>query len=99
MPGRRDDGTASRRPAEEMAVGILRALRDHAVVAGLSVRAVAAPRRSRAIDADHGVVHERRRAGPELDRADEAMRRQRDRQHQVPEHIAIAGPHGVLAWV
>ena len=81
-----------------MAIGILRALRDHAVVAGLSVHAVAAPRRSCAIDTDHGVVDERRCAGPELDRPDEAMRRQRGRQHQVSKHIAIAGTHDVLAW-
>ena len=80
-----------------MAVGILRALRDHPVVAGLSVHAVAAPRGARAIEADHGVVDDRRRPGPELDRTDEAMRRQRDRKHQVAKHIAIAGLARVYA--
>ena len=91
-------GTAPGRPPEKMAVGILRALRDHAVVARLSIRAVAAPRRSRAIDADDGVVDERRRPGRNSTARTKRSDGSATRQHEVAKHVAIARPHGVRAW-
>src|SRR5204862_2166817 len=70
-PGGRDDRTATGSPSKKMAVGILRALRDHPVVPRLSIRAVAAPRRARAIDTDDGVVDDWGVAWTELDGANE----------------------------
>ena len=59
----------SRRPAEEMAVGILRRSRHQAVVAGQRIGLVQLARRGGAIDADVGVMHDARVAGMELDAA------------------------------
>src|SRR5947199_4263899 len=78
-----------------MAVGILRALRDHPVVPRLSIRAVAPPRGARAIDADDGVVDDRRGAGTKLDGADETAGRQRDAHHDVAEDVVFTGLDGV----
>ena len=89
MPFGRDDRAAARRPAEEMAVGILRALRDHAVVARLAVRAVAPPRRARAIDADDGVMDGAGAPGRNSTARTKRLGRQRDGQHDVAEDVVV----------
>ena len=94
-PGGRDNRTAPGGPAKKMAVGILRALGDHPVVPRLSIRAVAAPRRARAIHADDGVVDDRSAAGTELDGANETAGRQRDAHHDVAEDVVFTRADGV----
>ena len=57
----------SRRPAEEVSVGIFRRSRHQAVVARQRIGLVESARRRRAIDADVGVMHDARVAGMEFD--------------------------------
>ena len=62
----------TRRPAEEMAVGILRRVRDQAVVARARICLVETTRGGGPIDADVGVVDDAGVARPELQPAHEA---------------------------
>ena len=98
MPVGRDDRSATRRPAEEMAVRTLCAVRDHAVEARLAVRAVAPPRCARAIDADHGVMDGVGRAwAGTRRRGRNGPRRSASGKHQVAEDVVITGAQRIRA--
>ena len=89
--GRHQWGDLSRRPAEEVAVGILGRARHQAVVSGERVGGVEPARRVGAIDADVGVVHDAGVARMELDAPHVAAFVNRDGQREDSECIGRVG--------
>ena len=85
----------TRRPAEEMSVGVIGGAQDFAFVAGRGIRFVETARRLRRIDPDVRVMH----AGvsrPELEAANISQSFAGNRQHEVAEHVGAVRPQDVL---